>query len=79
MTALAEMLEEAGKMGATETELATGLRRRLEAAQAWEERATEFLASTKQPLAALEAHLIDLSTLGAGITQFKALIAQCLN
>ena len=65
-------------MGATETELATGLRRRLDAGQAWEERASKFLASTKQPLAALEARslLFNLRMLGR---QPKALIAQCLN
>ena len=55
ITALTETLEDAVTMGADQTELAEGIRKRLEEGRAWGETAARFLAAPgRPPISALE-------------------------
>ena len=55
ITALTETLEDAVTMGADQTELAEGIRKRLEEGRAWDDTAARFLAAPgRPPISALE-------------------------
>ena len=76
ITALTETLEDAVTMGADQTELAEGIRKRLEQGRAWDDTAARFLAAPgRPPISALEVR----SPSAAGRTLFQQLAAtnQC--
>ena len=61
---MADSLAEASAVGAAESDLAAGIRRRLDSAQAWEKRAADFFAAPgKAPSSALEVSLTIAITL----------------